>query len=88
MVRNIVELNLLEGAKIVAGEKGISNEILWVNLMEILDALDSLQKGELLITTGYKIDNESQFKDLIPKLKKRGLCGIVIQTGYYIDEIP
>lgn len=88
MIRNITELNLLEGAKIVAGEKGINNEILWVNLMEILDALDSLQRGELLITTGYEIDNEDQFRDLIPKLKKRGLCGIVIQTGYYIDEIP
>ncbi|GIM28847.1 transcriptional regulator [Clostridium polyendosporum] len=88
LIRNIIEYNLLAGAKIVAGEKGINNEILWVNLMEILDALDSLQKGELLITTGYKIDNEDQYKDIILRLKNRGLCGIAIQTGYYIDEIP
>lgn len=48
LVKNIIELNLLEGAKIAAGERGVNNEISWVNLMEILDALDSLQKGELL----------------------------------------
>lgn len=88
LIRNIIEYNLLAGAKVVAGEKGINNEILWVNLMEILDALDSLQKGELLITTGYKIDNEDQYKDIILRLKNRELCGIAIQTGYYIDEIP
>lgn len=88
LIRNIIEFNLLDGAKVVAGEKGINNEILWVNLMEILDALESLQKGELLVTTGYKIDNEDQYKDIILRLKNRGLCGIAIQTGYYIDEIP
>ncbi|WP_058952864.1 PucR family transcriptional regulator [Clostridium tyrobutyricum] len=88
LIRNIMELNLLEGAKVVAGEKGINNEILWVNLMEILDALDSLQKGELLVTTGYNIDNEDQYKDIILRLKNRGLCGMAIQPGYYIDQIP
>ncbi|MBV4424949.1 PucR family transcriptional regulator [Clostridium tyrobutyricum] len=88
LIRNIIEFNLLDGVKIVAGEKGNDNEILWVNLMEILDALDSLQKGELLVTTGYNMDNEDQYKDIILRLKNRGLCGMAIQPGYYIDEIP
>lgn len=88
LIKNIMEFNLLEGAKIVAGKNGINNEILWINLMEILDALDSLQKGELLVTTGYNLDNENQYGDIILKLKKRGLCGMAIQPGYYIDKIP
>ncbi|WP_446898996.1 PucR family transcriptional regulator [Clostridium sp. LBM24168] len=88
LIRNIIEFNLLEGARIVAGDKGIDNEVLWVNLMEILDALDSLQKGELLVTTGYNIDNEDQYKDIILRLKNKGLCGMAIQPGYYIDKIP
>lgn len=88
LVRNITEFNLLEGAKIVAGDKGINNNILWVNVMEILDSLDSLQEGELLITTGYELDDEKQFKNIILKLKKIGVCGMVIQPGYYINEIP
>lgn len=88
LVKNIIELNLLEGAKIVAGQNGINNEILWVNLMEILDSLDSLQKGELLVTTGYQIDDYSLYKDIILKLKNKGVAGIAIQTGYYTDEVP
>lgn len=88
LVRNIIENNLLEGATIVAGIDGSDNELLWINLMEILDALDSLQKGELLITTGYEMDNEKLYKDIILRLKAKGLAGLAIQTGYYISEIP
>lgn len=88
LIKNIIELNLLEGAKIVAGQNGGDNEVLWVNLMEILDSLDSLQKGELLVTTGYQIDDYSLYKDIILKLKNKGVAGIAIQTGYYTDKIP
>jgi len=72
----------------VAGNKGASNEILWINLMEILDTLDSLQNGELLITTGYELDHMELFIDFIFKLKSKGLSGLAIQPGYYIDKIP
>lgn len=88
LVRNIVERNLLEGAKLVAGEGGADNPVQWVNFMEILDALDSLQKGELLVTTGFQLDDRARFKDFIVRLKSRGVCAVAIQTGYYISEIP
>lgn len=87
-VRNIIEMNLFEGARIVAGEKGINNPVRWVNVMEILDAPDSLQKNEMLVTTGYRMDDEKSHKDLIARLSARGVSGIAIQPGYYIDEIP
>ncbi|MDP4178287.1 MAG: PucR family transcriptional regulator ligand-binding domain-containing protein [Bacillota bacterium] len=88
LIKNIIEFNLLEGAVIAAGHNGSNNEVQWVNLMEILDSLDSLQKGELLITTGYQIDNYSLYKDIILKLKNKGVAGIAIQTGYYTQKIP
>lgn len=87
-VRDIFEQNILDGARLAAGEKGIGNRILWVNFMEILDALDSLQKGELLVTTGFQLNDENRFHDLILRLKSRGVCAAAIQTGYYIHEIP
>lgn len=88
LVRNIVERNLLDGAKLAAGEKGADNPVHWVNFMEILDALDSLQKGELLVTTGYRLDDREQNRDFILHLKSRGVCAVAIQTGYYISKIP
>lgn len=87
-IKDIFNLNMLEDSALVAGFSGMNNEVVWVNMMEILDSLDSLQRGELLITTGYKLDDESLYKNLIPKLYVKGLAGIGIQPGYYIDEIP
>lgn len=88
MIKNIFELDILKGAALITGEKSINNKIVWVNVMEILDSLDSLQKDELLVTTGYQLDREDLYGNLIYKLKKRGLAGIAIQPGYYIDKIP
>jgi hypothetical protein len=88
MIRHIVENQLLKGVKIVAGFSGESNIISWVNVMEILDSPDSVQRGELLVTTGYNLQNQEAFTNLISTLKNIGVSGIAIQTGYYIDEIP
>lgn len=87
-IKNLINLDLLNDAAIVGGKNGIHNEIIWVNMMEILDQLGSLQKGELLLTTGYGLENEDIHRDLISNLHKKGLAGIAIQPGYYIDEIP
>lgn len=87
-VKNILDRGLLEGAMLAAGENGADRQVLWVNFMEILDALDSLQDGELLVTTGFQLDDEQRFQDFILHLKSRGVCAVAIQTGYYIHEIP
>ncbi len=79
--------NILKGAKLVAGRGGASNEIRWINLMEIPDTPNSVQPFELLVTTGFGLQDEEKNIDLIPTLSKRGVSGIAIQP-YYIDEIP
>lgn len=88
LVKDIIEKNLIEGSRLVAGKSGAGNPLLWVNVMEILDAPDSLQQGELLVTTGYQLDNMERYRDLVLRLKSRGVCGLAIQTGYYIHSIP
>ncbi len=88
LIRNIVESQLLKGVKLVAGHTGESNIISWVNVMEILDSPDSVQRGELLVTTGYHLENQELFMGLISSLKNNGVSGIAIQPGYYINEIP
>jgi hypothetical protein len=88
LVKDIFERKLLEGARLAAGRQGISAPVQWLNFMEILDALDSLQKGELLITTGYQLDDRQRYHDFILRLKSRGVCAAAIQIGYYIHDIP
>jgi hypothetical protein len=88
LIRNLFELSLLNGAVLVAGKNGINHEITWVNIMEILDEMNNLEKGELLLTTGYMLDNENLHENLISTLHLKGVSGLVIQPGYYLNEIP
>lgn len=88
LIGDLFELNLIPDAILVAGKNGTNHEITWVITMEILDEMNNLNKGELLLTTGYKLDNQSLHEDLIPTLHAKGISGLIIQTGYYLSEIP
>lgn len=87
-IQDLLQQKIFPGVGVVAGAKGIRNEILWINIMEIPDTPKTVQPGELLLTTGYDLDKEELYKNFIPELARRGVCGIAIQPGYYIDTIP
>ena len=87
-VRELLERDLFPGMKLAAGADGIDAPVTWVNIMEILDSPDTVNRGELLITTGYDLGNEKHYPNLIQRLKSRGIPALVIQTGYYISAIP
>ncbi|AZR72674.1 hypothetical protein BBF96_04280 [Anoxybacter fermentans] len=88
-VREALRLEPLKNAKIVAGTKGINRVIKSVNIMEVPDIVKWVKEGELLLTTVFAIrdDKEAQ-RRLIPTLAGRGLAGIAIKPGRYIEEIP
>lgn len=87
-VQDIMNRNLFPGLRLAAGFRGIENRVTWVNIMEILDTPESTKPGELLITTGYGLADKEKYRDVISKLKERGISGIVFQPGYYIESIP
>ena len=87
-IQDLINQKIFPDIKLVAGQKGLRNEILWINIMEILDTPSSVQLGELLFTTGYGLQEEAQHRDLIPQLVKQGVSGLAVQTGYYIDSVP
>lgn len=87
-IKAMIDKQLLKNVRLAAGSQGIFNEFSWVNVMEILDTPDSVQQGELLVTTGFRLQEKALYHDLIPRLKSRMVSGLAIQTGYYIDSIP
>lgn len=87
-IRELVDRQIFGGTRLAAGASSADNQILWVNVMEILDTPRSLNEGELVVSTGYGLDNRELHRDLIHQLKKRGVSGLAIQPGYYIDQIP
>lgn len=87
-VKEILERNLFNGMKAVAGLQGINSAVTWVNIMEIPDSPDTINRGELLVTTGYGLENGEKYQNLVQRLKARGVPALAVQTGYYISQIP
>ena len=87
-IKNILELEMMKNARLLAGESKTDNPVSWVNVMEILDSFDSLEKGELLITTGFGLNDYALHYDTIRLLANKNLAGIAVQPGYYIDSVP
>lgn len=87
-IQDLISQRVFPNVKLLAGRRGGKNEIRWVNIMEILDTPESVQPGELLFTTGSGLQQEEEHQDLIARLSKRGVSGIAIQTGYYLEAIP
>ena len=87
-VQSLINQRVFPGLKLVAGQKGSDSKICWVNNMDIIRSPDTLQPGELLFTTGYGLNDQVNYHDLIAQLTRREVSGLVIQTGTFLEIIP
>ncbi|WLR49672.1 PucR family transcriptional regulator ligand-binding domain-containing protein [Bacillus tianshenii] len=88
-IEDMLKLPLLKEADYVAGRKGQKKIVRWVTILELLDDIEQLEEGELLLTTAFDLHSSSNLKsNLIPHLASQKLSGIIIQTGYYLEKIP
>lgn len=88
-VREVVQLKELKELKVVAGQKGLDNNVRWVHLGEEVNIADWLKGGELLLTCGHGIkNNKARQEYFIKDLSENNLSGLGIELGYYFNEIP
>ena len=87
-IRDIIARNLFPGLTVAAGQSGLDHVVSWVNIMEILDTPQTVQPGELLVTTGYGLADRDKYGTLMDRLREQKISGVAVQTGYYIDRIP
>ena len=74
--------------KLVAGEKGWSNSISWLLMLEDLTIIQNFSGKELAVTTGLGFQTEEKMLDLVRELSWHNAAGLIVNTGYYIREIP
>ncbi|MFA1820407.1 PucR family transcriptional regulator [Virgibacillus oceani] len=88
-VKSALQLPIMKNTKLKAGHAGIDNHIKWVTVIEVLEDIKRLQKGEFLITTGFKLLEDQErleiFHDL---LRSNFLSGVAIYTSFYMERIP
>ncbi|MEM7111326.1 MAG: PucR family transcriptional regulator ligand-binding domain-containing protein [Chloroflexota bacterium] len=89
-IAEALKLSVFSSSKLVAGKSGIKNEINWVHIVDIPDAIYSYERqGVLLLTAGFGLrDNPEQQASLIPMLNELGFAGMVLSIGYCFDRTP
>jgi len=79
----------LQDASVLAGAAGLERRVRGVNVLEDANIVRWMRGGELLLTTGYSIrDDDDALRALVPALAERGLAGLGIKLGLYIEELP
>ncbi|WP_207696020.1 purine catabolism regulatory protein [Enterococcus sp. DIV0212c] len=88
-VKNFLQLSPFKAFQLVAGQKGLENEITGVNILDNPDASDWLSAGELLITSGYFFSENSEIqKRFIQRFKEINCSAICIKPHIYLKGIP
>ncbi|MFS0645256.1 PucR family transcriptional regulator [Siminovitchia sp. 179-K 8D1 HS] len=88
-IHKALQLPIMKKTRLVAGHKGIENNIKWVTIVEVLEDIGRLQHGEFLITTGFGLaENEERMEAFHRLFKSKLLSGIAIYTSFYMKEIP
>lgn len=89
-VQKALNLDIFSRCNLLTAGEGLSNNIYWVNILEILDDLSHLEPGEFLITTAHGLQSlgPTRQKEMVELFAERRLAAVAIQTGHYIDRIP
>ncbi|HBT46296.1 MAG TPA: hypothetical protein DEA73_00220 [Peptococcaceae bacterium] len=88
-VRQALSIGPLRRAKLVAGRRGLDNEITFVNIMEVPEVARWMKGGELLLTAGYAFkDNPELRRRIIYDLAGKGVAAFGIKPGQYLFGIP
>ena len=89
-VEKALQIEIFKECRLLTGPAGLQNEILWVNILEILDDLRHIEPGEFLITTahGFNVESLENQKIMADLFASKRLGAMAIQTGHYLKEIP
>ncbi|WP_223066312.1 PucR family transcriptional regulator [Paenibacillus caui] len=88
-VREMLELPVMEHARLVSGEQGLDRIVQYIDIWEVPDIRGWLREGEMILTTGYSTRNEpSLLADLIDQLAQVNGAGVAIKPERFIPQIP
>ena len=74
--------------KMVAGNGGWSNSISWLMMLEDMTIIHNFSGKELAVTTGLGFQKETDMLKLVEELNSHNSSGLIVNTGYYVKEIP
>lgn len=91
-MKTMNELLILEGMKesiVLAGHRGLTRNVQFVNISDTPDVINFLSKNHLLLTTGYAFkDDTEKFCELIIQMHELNCSGLVIKINRFFNQLP
>lgn len=88
-VKRILELPIMEQARLLAGSSGLLRTVEGISLLESTDSTKYLTKNTLVLNSSQIIkDNPKWSINLIYALHKKGCSGLAVKVGHHIDKLP
>ena len=88
-VREMLALDAMRGAKIIAGTDGLDRLVRRLNAMTVPNIVRWTKQDEFLLTTGYPLPRQpEEFCQLIEQLAANGLAGLGVKLDEYLAEVP
>lgn len=88
-VKEILTLNAMNGAYVLAGSAGLDRIVTGANVMEVPDIEAFVKSGEMLLTTGFPVrERPERLVELVPELADLGLAALAIKPMRYLTQLP
>ncbi len=88
-VKELLTLEYFKDYHVIAGKSGLHKEIQGTTLLEAPDALRWAKGKELILSSGYVLDQEPDcLEEAFKSGSMQGTSAMMIKRGRYLDEIP
>ena len=89
-IKDILKMQSMHGAKLIAGKNEILNEIHGVNILEATDITNWGRSGEVIITSFFALQNlnNSELEVFFEKLHTIGISAVIIKIDRLVRQIP
>ncbi|MGH2317059.1 PucR family transcriptional regulator [Planococcus sp. SE5232] len=88
-IEDALRIGDLSKGSVAAGQEGLSNEILSIEVMEVPEVGSWISKGILMMTTFYSIrENPEKQIEVVTTLIEKEAAGIVVKLGRFVEGLP
>src|SRR5215212_5175912 len=86
-VRDVLQMECLSQARVVAGEHGLDREVYWITVGEEPDLPEWVFGGELILSTLFTVEPERR-EEYVKRLSDRGVAGLMLKPERFLGTIP
>ncbi len=82
-LKQLLKAEIFAGSRMLAGEKGLTNKVTSINVLDAPDGYGFMQPGTLVVTNAYEwLEDEEEQSNLVLRLKENNVAGMGMMLRY------